>query len=58
MRVLIIEAEKLAAQHLTALLNRYQEGFEVVAPLKSVKNSIEWLKLHENRYTLSLWIYN
>jgi DNA-binding LytR/AlgR family response regulator len=42
MRVLIIEDEKPAAEHLVRLLNRYDSSTEVITILGSVAKSIEW----------------
>lgn len=43
MKVLIIEDEKPAAEHLTRLLHRYDPDMEIVATLDSVAKSTQWL---------------
>ena len=47
MKVLIIEDETPAAEKLERYLHRYDEQIEIQAVLKSVKESIEWLKENE-----------
>ncbi len=42
MRVLIIEDEKPAAQHLAALLHRYDATIEIYGPLKTVAQAKKW----------------
>lgn len=52
MKVLIIEDEKPAAQHLESLLGRYSKNIEVIAQLKSVRNSVEWFKSNSENIDL------
>lgn len=47
MQVLIVEDEKPAARHLTALLQKHDPAIEVVAQLESVKKAVAWFS--ENR---------
>lgn len=46
MRILIIEDEKPAADKLKMLLAKYNSNFEIVEWIDTVKDSVEWLKLH------------
>jgi DNA-binding LytR/AlgR family response regulator len=48
MNVLIIEDEKLTAQRLATLLNRYDPSIRIVAQLPSVSKTVHWFK--ENQY--------
>ena len=48
MKVLIIEDEKPAAEHIHNLLKKYDANIEVAGPLDSVKKSISWF--NENQY--------
>jgi two-component system, LytTR family, response regulator len=42
MKVLIIEDEQFAAQHLNRLLNQYDPEIEVLAKIDSVKKAVKW----------------
>ncbi|WKN41254.1 LytR/AlgR family response regulator transcription factor [Tunicatimonas pelagia] len=42
MNILIIEDEKAAARHITALIRQHAPEAEIVAQLDSVKHSVEW----------------
>jgi len=44
MKVLIIEDEKPAAKHLSALINRYDPKIEILGQMESVKKSVEWFQ--------------
>lgn len=48
MNVVIIEDERLAANHLEKMINRYDPSIHVLAKLESVADSIEWFTLHGN----------
>ena len=48
MKVLIIEDEKLAADHLTGLVERYDNSIEVQGIIRSVQKGVEWFA--ENRH--------
>lgn len=43
MKVVIIEDEKLAANHLEKMITKYDPSVEVLAKLESVEDSIDWL---------------
>lgn len=47
MKVIIVEDEKLAIEHLEILLNRYDPGIEVVAKISSVQDTISWFSEHD-----------
>ena len=47
MRVLIIEDERLAAEQLINLLNKYDKNITVLDVIDSVKNAVQWLKINE-----------
>lgn len=47
LRVLIIEDEVTAQNHLLKLLKAMDEGFEVVASLATVKQTVKWLQQNE-----------
>jgi len=47
MKVLIIEDEGPAAQHLMRLLQRYDSSIEVLATLRSVAESIQWFRSND-----------
>lgn len=44
MRIVIIEDEKPAAEHLKTLLNRYDRSMEIRGPVGSVKKAVEWIE--------------
>jgi len=44
MKVIIVEDEQLAAEHLTMLLERYDNSIKVLATLDSVKSAKRWLE--------------
>jgi two-component system LytT family response regulator len=44
MKILIIEDEKPAAEHIQRLVNRYDASFELLGPIDSVKKSTEWFR--------------
>jgi len=46
MRVLIVEDEKLAADHLIGLILKYDDSIEVLDRLDSVKKSVDWFNNH------------
>lgn len=46
MNVLIVEDEKLAADHLARLLHSLDGSYRVVATIESVKKATEWLRNH------------
>lgn len=52
MKILIIEDEKPAYQHLESLLKRHNPQIEIIAHLKSVKASVEWFKTSPNAIDL------
>lgn len=52
MRALIIEDEKLAQQELTEMLLQIDESISIVACLRSIKESINWLKTNDGNYDL------
>ncbi|MBI9061230.1 MAG: response regulator transcription factor [Marinilabiliaceae bacterium] len=52
MRVLIIEDEKPAAEHLMHLLERYDSSIEIVDTLGSVSKSVNWLSSPLNNVDL------
>ena len=47
MKILIIEDEMFAARMLENMILEYNPGFEVVATLESVQDSIAWFKSNE-----------
>ena len=47
MKILIIEDEMFAARMLENMILEYNPGFEVVASLESVQDSIAWFKSNE-----------
>ncbi len=47
MNVLIIEDERLAAEQLINLLNKYDKNITVLDVIDSVKNAVQWLKINE-----------
>ncbi|MCB0839119.1 MAG: response regulator, partial [Bacteroidetes bacterium] len=52
MKILIIEDEKPAAEHLERLLLKQAPHFRIVARLESVKQAVEWLKVPPTDYDL------
>ena len=42
MKVLIIEDEKLAADHLSGLIGKFDNSIEIITRLDSVKNTVNW----------------
>jgi len=44
MKVIIVEDEQLAVEHLTILLERYDSTIEIAARLDSVQSTLQWLK--------------
>lgn len=48
MKVLIIEDEKLTAQWLETLLNRYDPRIKILAQLPSVTKTVHWFKENQN----------
>ena len=52
MKILIIEDEKPAAEHLERLLLKQAPHFQIVAKLESVKQAVEWLKVPPTDYDL------
>lgn len=46
MKVVIIEDEKLAANHLEKMITKYDPSVEVLAKLESVEDSIDWFTSH------------
>ncbi len=48
MKVIIIEDEKLAANHLEKMITKYDPAIEVLAKLESVEDSIEWFTNNAN----------
>jgi len=42
MKVLIVEDEKLAADHLTTLILKYDAEIEILARIDTIKNGVEW----------------
>lgn len=44
MKVLIVEDEKLSAEHLRTLLKRLNENIDIIAELDSVKKTVDFLK--------------
>ena len=47
MKVVIIEDEKPAAEKIQKSLQKIDESIEVLAVLGSVKESIQWIRAHE-----------
>ncbi|MDH5398945.1 MAG: LytTR family DNA-binding domain-containing protein [Cyclobacteriaceae bacterium] len=52
MKVLIIEDEKPAAEKLMRLLEKYDQGIEILAMLGSVESSVGWLKTNQENADL------
>jgi DNA-binding LytR/AlgR family response regulator len=46
MKVVIIEDEKLAANHLEKMITKYDPSVKVLAKLESVEDSIDWFTAH------------
>lgn len=46
MKVLIIEDEKLAADHLSSLIHRYDAAIEIIDRLNSIEKSVAWFSDH------------
>ena len=44
MQVLILEDEELAAEHLSNLIRRYDEGIKVLGVLDSVEEAVSWFR--------------
>ena len=44
MKILIIEDEKPAAEHLERLIIQQNPSYQIVGRLESVKQSVAWLK--------------
>ena len=42
MKVLIIEDEKPAAEHIQNLVKRFDTSIEVLGPLDAVRKSVDW----------------
>jgi DNA-binding LytR/AlgR family response regulator len=52
LKVLIIEDETPAAEKLERYLHKYSDAIKVVNKIESVKESVEWLKDHQNEIDL------
>ena len=52
MKILIIEDEKPAAEHLERLILEYNSSFQVVGKLETVKQAVEWLRAPKSDYDL------
>lgn len=48
MKIVIIEDEPLAADHLERMIMRYSKDIQIVAKLVSVEESVAWFKANEN----------
>jgi len=48
MKIVLIEDEQLALEHLEMLVKRYDDNIEIVAQLSSVQAAIEWFRNHPN----------